>query len=178
MTTILLYWVLWCWLQAKINILDYDQHKPCIITFANVGIVTYHENVPIARTSYHNGTHYAFSPFASVYLTPLDTPKRVLRMQKQDTIPQLARVRLNANRVSWHDNECTIDGFKLSREQKTAKSGNRYTVGYWHNGIRYERLRDMLNHLEQMYVYKRGARAMTLSHRLFCFSLKRLCEIC
>jgi hypothetical protein len=77
-------------------------------------------------------------------------------MQSQKALPLLATIRLFNHSVPWVDNRAWIDGFVLRREQKTAKSGNVYTVGYYFDGIRYERLGDCLKRLEQLYYYNRG----------------------
>ena len=147
---------IWQWFAKRVLSFDWIESNPVLVRFANVYLLAYGKQEPIARLSYFNGTKTMMNPFRETVLTPIGD-KSTLRMQRQKSIPQLATIRLNGNRVGWENNRANIDNHIVTRDRKTsAKTGKAYTVGFWHAGIRYERLSDCLNRLEQMYTYTRG----------------------
>jgi len=153
MNRIMVYISILQWLLSRVfDSESWNRLNPNVVIFANVAILE--TNQPLWQAQ-----NYEQLPIGQTfYLSPLDSDKQALKLQKQATIPQLASIRLARNRVDWgNDNMLTIDGFNVTRQRKTsAKTSNVYTVGYWYNGIRYERLTDMLNVLERMFQYKRG----------------------
>lgn len=155
MQSIMVYIAIAQWIIGKMIVFSRDtwnQLNPNCVIFANVAILQVDSPMWCAQG-------YDILPKGIThYLTPLDTTKNTLRMQRQSSIPELARIRLNHNRVDWeNDNQVTIDGFSISRIRKTSGiTGKEYTVGFLHNGIRYERLSDCLKVLERKFCYYRG----------------------